>query len=304
MKLHRYPKFSRRRLLYSTLALGAAYGLGLGSREILHYLIRSPAERATAAVLPEGGVATGLILTDAVARLVEAGAVVPGKIAAVYEQRGGLPDWAVGALLGRAGGEIELNQATAPYLLNLLWPLGIANRTAFNDRNPIARGQLARLASTAGWNLGLEKNGAKYYNRIQAIPLSAEQDALVERMASAIYRPCCDNSALFPDCNHGAAMLGFLELAAAKGLPEERIWKLAKVLNGFWYPKQYTAMAMLFELRDKLEWEQVSPQTVLGKSNSSSSGWRANVDTPLFAITQRNGLPARAVRDGGSGCSV
>ena len=300
----RDAKFGRRRLLYSTLALGAAYGLGLGSRDILRYIRRLPYERATAAVLREGGVATGLILDDAIARLVAGGAVVPGKMASAYQRRGGLPDWVVSALKGQASGEIELNQASVPYLLNLLWPLGIANQTAFNGRNPIPEGSLPRLASTGGWNLGIKKNGANYYNRVEAVPLTAEQDAMVERMAATIYRPCCNNSALFPDCNHGAAMLGFLELAAAQGLPEERIWKLAKVLNGFWYPKQYVAMALLFDLRDNLDWEQVSPQTVLGKSFSSSSGWRANVDAQLSAVTQPGAVPTKAVRDGGSGCSI
>jgi hypothetical protein len=52
------------------------------------------------------------------------------------------------------------------------------------------------------------------------IPLTAEQQALVEEVAAEIYRPCCNNSTLFPDCNHGMAMLGFLELLACG--PKER----------------------------------------------------------------------------------
>lgn len=31
---------------------------------------------------------------------------------------------------------------------------------------------------------------------------------------------CCGNSTYFPDCNHGAAMLGFIELAVSQGLVE------------------------------------------------------------------------------------
>jgi hypothetical protein len=297
-------KVGRRRLLYSTLALGATYGLGFGTRDILRYMSRSPYERATAAVLPEDGVATGLIFGDAIARLVAGGAVVPVKMAAVYRQRGGLPDWVVNALMGQGSGEIELSQDSVPYLLNLLWPLGIANQAALNGRNPIPEGSLLRLASTGGWNLGLETNGANYYNQVEAVPLTAAQDAMVERMAVTIYRPCCNNSALFPDCNHGAAMLGFLELAAAQGLPEERIWKLAKVLNGFWYPTQYVPMALLFDLRDDVDWEQVSPQMVLGKSYSSISGWRVNVDAKLSAVTQPGAIPTEGAGGGGSGCSI
>jgi hypothetical protein len=297
-------KIGRRRLLYSTLALGAAYGLGLGSRDILRYTNRSPYERATAAVLPEDSVATRFTFGGAIARLVAGGAVVPEKMAAVYRQRGGLPDWVVNALKGQGSGEIELSQANMPYLLNLLWPLGIANLAAFKDRNPIPWETLPRLASTGGWNLGVDSNGASYYNGIAAVPLTAEQDAMVERMAAAIYRPCCDNATLFPDCNHGAAMLGFLELTAAQGLPEARIWQLAKVLNGFWYPKQYVAMALLFDLRDNSDWEQVSPQTLLGKDYSSISGWRANVDAQLSVLTQPGAIPTEAGGGGGSGCAI
>jgi len=300
----RVLKFGRRRLLFSTLALGAAYGLGLGSRDIFNYINRLPYERAVTAVMPEEGIATGMVLNDAIARLVAGGAVVPEKMAAVYERRGGLPDWVTSALKGQASGEIELNSASVPYLLNLLWPLGIANQTAFNVRNPIPKDTLPRLASTGGWNLGLKKNGANYYNRIDAVPLTTEQDAMIERMASTIYRPCCNNPALLPDCNHGAAMLGFLQLAAAQGLPEDRIWKLAKALNGFWYPRQYVAMALLFGLRDDLDWDEISPQMALGKRFSSSSGWRANIDAQLSTVIQPDDVPTKAGRGDGGGCSI
>jgi hypothetical protein len=278
--------------------------LGWSSRDILNYVKRLPYERATAAVMPEEGIATGMVLDDAIARLVAGGAVVPEKMAAVYERRGGLPDWVAGALKGQASGDIELSSTSVPYLLNLLWPLGIANRTSFNGRNPIPEKTLPRLASTGGWNLGIKKNGANYYNRVDAVPLTAEQDAMIERMAATIYRPCCNNSALFPDCNHGAAMLGFLQLAAARGLPEERIWELAKALNGFWYPRQYVAMALLFDLRDDLDWEEVSPQMALGKRFSSISGWRTNVDAQLSSVIQPDAVQPRAGRGGGGGCSI
>lgn len=296
--------FSRRRLLFSTLALGAAYGLGLGSREIYGYIKRLPYERAVAAVIPKEGIATGLTLDDAIAPLVAGGAIVPEKMMAVYERRGGLPDWVTKLLKGESAGEIELSSASVPYLLNLFWPLGIANKAAFNLRHPIAERTLPRLASTGGWILGVEKNGASYYNKVEAVPLNEEQDAMVERMAGIIYRPCCDNAALFPDCNHGAAMLGFLQLAAAQGLPEDHIWLLAKVLNGFWYPQQYTAMALLFDLRDGRDWDEASPQTVLGRKHSSISGWRANVDAQLSGIVHAGETSTGTVRNSGGGCSI
>lgn len=298
------PKIGRRRMLLSTLALGAAYGLGLGSREIYGYIKRWPYERASAAVLPGTGVRTGLVLGDAIARLVAGGAVVPEKMAAVYERRGGMPDWMARALKGEDSGEIELSAKTVPYLLNLFWPLGIANKAEFNLRHPIGEQSLPRLAATGGWVLGAEKNGAAYYNKVEAVPLTAEQDGLVERMAGVIYRPCCDNAALFPDCNHGAAMLGFLQLAAAQGLPEERVWNLAKMLNGFWYPDQYVAMALMFDLRDGQDWDEVPAQTVLERKHSSISGWRRNVNAELARLVEPADARPQGGGNRGGGCSI
>ncbi len=296
---------TRRRLLLSTVALGAAYGLGFASRDVYSYISRPPVDRARAAVLPEKGIATGLRFGDAVARLVVGGALVPGKLEAVYRRRGtGLPDWVSRAMAGEADDEIVLDRDSAPYLLNLLWPLGIANRTAVHDRNPISERWLRQLASTGGWTLGETANGADYYNRIEALALTAGQEDMVERMAAAIYRPCCNNPAVFPDCNHGAAMLGFLELAAAAGLPERRIWELAKALNGFWYPEAYLAMALLFDLRDGLRWSAVPPEVALGRKHASISGWRANVDAPLAALGDPDGTGTPAAGGSGGGCGV
>lgn len=292
---------SRRRLLVSTLGLGVAYGLGFATRDGLTWLKGRPVQSAAAAVRPPEGVRTGLSFGEAIARLVAEGAVVPGKLAGVYADRGGMPQWMVDALMGRDSGEIVLSNQTAPYLLNLFWPLGIANAVALYERNPLPARNLGGLASTGGWTLGIQPNGAAYYNRVAAVPLSEEQDAMVERMAAGIYRPCCDNSTLFPDCNHGAAMLGFLELAAASGMPEARIWGLAKVLNGYWYGSQYEAMALLFDLRDGTAWADVAPETALGETYSSISGWRANVDQPLKALRGPDGGP---LQSGGSNCAV
>ncbi|MDH5411437.1 MAG: hypothetical protein OEY16_08620 [Alphaproteobacteria bacterium] len=298
------PKIGRRRMVLSTLALGAAYGLGLGSREIYGYIKRLPYERASAAVLPETGTRTGLVLGEVIARLAAGGAVAPEKLAAVYERRGGMPDWMARALKGEDSGEIELGAKTVPYLLNLFWPLGIANKAAFNQRHPIAEKTLPRLAATGGWTLGIEKNGATYYNKVEAVPLTEEQDAMVERMAGVIYRPCCDNAALFPDCNHGAAMLGFLQLAAAQNLPEERIWELAKILNGFWYPNQYVSMALMFDLRDGQDWDAVPAQTVLDRKHSSISGWRRNVNAELSKLVEPSDARAKGGGNRGGSCSI
>ena len=60
-------------------------------------------------------------------------------------QRGGVPE-RVRSLFERPSGDpIRLSGATAPLLLNLLWPLGLTNRAAFNARSPLAG------AAANGW---------------------------------------------------------------------------------------------------------------------------------------------------------
>ena len=58
----------------------------------------------------------------------------------------------------------------------------------------------------------------EHYSKHALIALTAEEQDLVNRVSLNIYRPCCNNPTYFPDCNHGMAMLGLLELMAAQGL--------------------------------------------------------------------------------------
>src|SRR5487761_342568 len=45
--------------------------------------------------------------------------------------------------------------------------------------------------------------------------MSDDEQAMVLDLATHTFRPCCDNSTFFQDCNHGSALLGLLELAAS-----------------------------------------------------------------------------------------
>ena len=45
---------------------------------------------------------------------------------------------------------------------------------------------------------------------------------IVEEIAGNIYRPCCGNSTAFPDCNHGMAMLGLIELMVSQKFLKRR----------------------------------------------------------------------------------
>ena len=155
------------------------------------------------------------------------------------------------------------------------------------------------LASTGGWNLGKSENGGDYYNKYEIIALAAEQDALVDKVAQNIFRPCCGNSTAFPDCNHGAAILGMLQLGASQGLSEDELFEEALKLNSFWFPDQYLKMALAFQYFEKTPWDEVDPRKALSQAYSSGSGFRNNV---LGALSNIPGaLPQQS---GGGSCGA
>lgn len=294
-------KPTRRQFFGWTASIGAAYGLGLATPRVLTYIEDAPLRRALDAVLPLKPLRTDLDLAAPVAKLIAAGAIDPDKFRAAHEHRGPLPSWVGDVLEGKAQ-PLVLSAEHALYNLNLLWPLGLATRTAFNAESPIAGDDLPNFASTGGWTLGREKNGAAYFNAVDTLALDAAQEETVHRLADGIYRPCCGNSAFFQDCNHGSAMLGLLELAASAAASEAEMLRLAKAANGFWYPRQYVEMALYFDAVEGLAWEKAEAGIVLSARYSSIRGYNVNVRSALAD----NGLlaPAAGDRGGGSGCTV
>jgi len=162
-------------------------------------------------------------LGDSILRLVENGVIDPKKFTALYENRGGLPAELRNILTERSDKPILLTRDNANIYLNLFWPLGLANYMEGNNKSPVNSSSLFNFASTGGWTLGKEQNGGAYFNKFKIVQLTKEQEDIVIRIASNSYRPCCDNSAFFQDCNHGSALLGLLELGASQGLSEDRL---------------------------------------------------------------------------------
>src|SRR3989338_1939580 len=96
------------------------------------------------------------------------------------------------------------------------------------------------------------------------VTLSPEQESLVADLAADIYRPCCNNSTMLPDCNHGMAMLGLLELGAAAGLGREELLDLALAANSYWFADQYLTLARYFD-QQGVRWGDISPAVLLSK---------------------------------------
>ncbi|MCR4334162.1 MAG: hypothetical protein NUV47_00285 [Patescibacteria group bacterium] len=159
-------------------------------------------------------------------------------------------------------------------ILNLLWALGLASKNPILESGEMMDkryGGAQNFASTAGWTIA-HGNPMDHYSRHKFFNLTPEQQALVDKMSLGIYRPCCGNSTHFPDCNHGMAMLGLLELMASQDMSEKDMWKNALTMNSNWFPDNY-AVIKTYMKNKGVEWKNVNPQEILGANYSSAQGY-------------------------------
>ena len=152
-------------------------------------------------------------------------------------------------------------------------------------------GGAQNFASTGGWTLAKGDTMA-HYSAHPFVTLTPAQQARVERVAQNVYRPCCGNATYFPDCNHGMAMLGLLELLAAQDVSEERMYDIALQVNAYWFPSVYQTIATYFASQG-IPWESVDAREALSSAYSSAYGF----STVVQAVKPTGG-------QGGPGCSV
>ncbi|OGI68955.1 hypothetical protein A3A09_01900 [Candidatus Nomurabacteria bacterium RIFCSPLOWO2_01_FULL_42_20] len=218
-------------------------------------------------------------------QMAQAGVIDKQKFEELYESRGGLSVEEKKLLEGLSNGNLVITQENSGYVLNLLWAFGLGNKNPVLEEGPMvtydggeaglsaeALAKAGRFASTGGWTLA--KGGAMdHYSKHSFVVLTTQQQAKVEHMAKNIYRPCCGNSTYFPDCNHGMAMLGLLELLAANGVSEGEMYKIALQVNSYWFPQTYLTLAKYFEMKG-VSWDKVDAKEVLGFDFSSASGYQ------------------------------
>lgn len=245
-------------------------------------------------VLPPQGVILPVVWGDLGAKLVSTGAIDAEKFMAIYEQRGTLTDEYKNLLLGQNDGQLKITNENSGYLLNLFWALGLTSKNPILETgemtNP-AYGGAGNLASTGGWTIA-KGNPMDHYSGHLFFNLTPEQQALVDKVSRGIYRPCCGNSTHFPDCNHGMAMLGLLELMASQDASEEDMWETALAVNSYWFPDTYLIIATYMQNKG-IDWQKVNPQEVLGVDYSSAQGFE-RIASQITAPEQK----------GGGGCSV
>ena len=228
------------------------------------------------------------------AQMISAGVIDRAQFEAVYESRGGLSDADKKLIDNLQNGNLVANQENSGLLLNLFWALGLGNKNEILEKGPMtdpSYGGAGGFASTGGWILA--NGGAMdHYSKHLFIVLTPEQQALVEKTSKNIYRPCCNNPTHFPDCNHGMAMLGLLELLASQGASEDEMYKVALQMNSFWFPNEYATIARYLTSKG-VKMQDVGPKEILGINYSSGSGY-AKVEQSL----------PREQNQGGGSCGV
>ncbi len=244
-------------------------------------------------VLPPQGVELPVRWGDLGFKMVEAGVIDGAKFEKLYANRG-LTEETKTLLYGNNNGKLSITSENSGTILNLLWALGLGTKNDILDTGPMmdARyGGAGGFASTGGWTIA-KGEAMDHYSRHSFIALGNEQQELVERVAKNIYRPCCGNSTYFPDCNHGMAMLGLLELMASQGASEQEMYRAALEVNSYWFPDTYLAIAYYLNAKG-IQWEQASPKEILGYDFSSAAGYQR--------ILSRVTLPER---QSGGGCGI
>lgn len=226
-------------------------------------------------VNPKEGYALPVSYGELGPRLLASGVINYDAFAAIYENSGNpLSKEQIEILKKGSDEKIVITAENAHFLLNFFWAVGLVNKNQILTEGPMVQysgGQVEGFASTGGWGLA-SKPVTELYASLELIPLTAEQQKLVEEVAAAIYRPCCNNHTLFPDCNHGMAMLGILELMASQGASADEMFEAAKYINAYWFPQQTLEAALYLKSNEGTDFADADARLVVGETISSASG--------------------------------
>ncbi len=296
-----------RQIAWTVVAVTAAFLIGLGSG----YLKWGQDETAASAqqkeliqlyeqVNPKDGYTLPVSYGDLGPRLIKAGVIDYDAFANVMKSNGdSLTDDKINALKNGDSKPVVVTAQDAHFLLNFFWAVGLANKNPILTEGPMmqySNGQIESFASTGGWTLATKPIN-EIYASINLFPLTPDQQARVEQVATDVYRPCCDNPTIFPDCNHGMAMLGLLELMASQNASVDEMFKAAKYVNAYWFPQQTLETAFFLQNNQKVDFADADARLTVGKTYASASG--ANM---VHQSLQNNNLLEQVPRQGGS-CS-
>lgn len=248
--------------------------------------------RLGSAVLPQEGLSLPVGLGNLGPELVSLGVIDLAK----FEKATQLGDGERKILTQGGAEQLKITAQNSQFIVNMLWALGLAQKSFVYSEGPMGeeyKDKVGSFASTGGWTLA-RGNAVDHLNRHELIPLSVEQQGRVIELAKNIYRPCCGNSTWFPDCNHGMAALGAIELMVANNVPDGEIYKNILALNSYWFPSDYITIATHFA-RQGVSWDKVDAKLILGQEFSSGQG--------AAEIREKVGLLPYEKQKGGS-CGV
>ena len=210
-------------------------------------------------------------------RLVQDGVIDFEKFKAVYD-RAGYPLTEEQLKIFTKEGlnkKININRENSYFLLNLFWAFGLANENPILTEGEITKygkDKVGNFASTGGWSIAKKPLG-EFMAKSKLAVLTPEQQKLLQKVAENVYRPCCGNSTAFPDCNHGMALLGVLELLASEGATEAELYEASKYFSAFWFPNQMMDVATFFVVTQNKNFEDVDPKIVVSEKFFSGRGW-------------------------------
>ncbi len=282
-----------------TLGLGSGY-LFWGNKELKNNL---PIQMSSLMeeINPKKGFKLGATYGEVGPKLIAAGSIDLSRFEQLYQENGTpLTEKEIEILTKGSHEEIVITPENASFLLNYFWALGLTNKNPVLEYGPIksaSNGRIDGFASTGGWTIG-EKPINDLFSSTPILILSEELQSKVEEVAKGVYRPCCDNPTHFPDCNHGMAMLGLLELMASQGATEDEMFQSAKYANAFWFPQQTLEQATYFKVAEKLDYKKIDANLIVSKKVSAGSNFQQ-----LHQWLDKKGFLKQSLTNG-SNCAV
>lgn len=225
-------------------------------------------DQLVAQVAPPSGKTVLVEWGDMGQQLVAAGAIDIDKFTSHYGQ---LTPEQQAILTGDGLHQITFTPDNIQFWTNVLWALGLTQKSTVLDEGPMMtradQVPVANYAGTAGWTLG-SKDAMDLYSSTNLINLTPQQHALVMAISENIYRPCCGNPTSYPDCNHGMAVLGLLELMVSQGASEQEMYQAALAFNSYAFTNSYVTAAAYLQQQGS-SWSATSAKDILSATYSS-----------------------------------
>jgi len=192
--------------------------------------------------------------------------------------------------------QITFTPENIQFWTNVLWSLGLTQQSkVLNEGLMMTRADqvpVANYAGTAGWTLG-SKDAMDLYSSTNLIDLTSEQHDHVMTIAENIFRPCCGNHTAYPDCNHGMAVLGLLQLMVSQGASEEEMYQAALAFNSYAFTSTHITTAAYLE-QQGTSWQDTTAKEILSSTYSSGQG----ASTIASAVGDIPGAPQKGASCG------